>query len=68
MAQTAVDVTAPELAEPAPPSEADSDDTQNEPETEKPPVAKQAKVLDRVACYVIVELPGRSYFQATQSG
>ena len=51
-AQTAVDVVAPETEIAAAPPEADSEDSQNEPETGEPPVAKQAKV-DRVARYVM---------------
>ena len=53
VAQTAVDVTAPELAEPAPPAG-------------EPPVAKQAKVLDRVARFFFRR--AGSDFQARQSG
>ena len=56
------DATVTELAEPVPPMEDDSGDSQNEPDTGGSPVAKQAKVLDRVARYTAVD------FLATQGG
>ena len=54
MVQTAVDAVVLEIADPAPAMEADSEDSQNEPEAGEPPVAKQAKVLDTVTRYVIM--------------
>ena len=67
MAQTAVGSVAVEIAEPAPPGEVDGEDSQNEPEAGDHPVAKQAKVLDRVARYVKVELPP-AIFRLSRAG